>query len=269
MLDPTKLPFIQANRFRVANRDHIDWIVIHTIECPRTDTAALGCARDFAVTSDARSAHYCIDNGTIIHCVQEKDIAFAAPPNGPGMQLEHAGRASMTMDQWADDYSTAMLLLSAQLSASISLRYDVPLVWLSAQDLIDGRRGFTSHAHISDAFHQTDHQDPGPNFPQETYLEMVAAARAPFLPDAPDPSAPAADLDASGQPRLLRFRLPHVHGADVREVQVELVAAGLSLDVDGDFGHATEGAVKAFQELNGLNPDGIVGPATRSALGIR
>jgi peptidoglycan hydrolase-like protein with peptidoglycan-binding domain len=36
--------------------------------------------------------------------------------------------------------------------------------------------------------------------------------------------------------------------------------------IDGDFGEITEAAVKAFQELNGLQPDGIVGPVTWAAL---
>ena len=267
MLDPSKLPFIQANRFRVANRDHIDWIVIHTIEAQRTNTAALNCAHDFATTNDARSAHYCIDNGTIIHCVQEKDIAFAAPPNTPGMHLEHAGFAGLTAAQWGDAYSTAMLQLSAQLSASISLRYDVPVVWLSAQDLLDGKRGFTSHAHISAAFHQTDHQDPGPNFPQDSYLQMVQAARAPFVPDTPDTGTPPEGGLPQG-PRTLRLTQPHLQGPDVQAVQQALVDAGFALDVDGDFGFATEGAVKSFQETQGPAADGIVGPATGSALGL-
>ncbi len=34
------------------------------------------------------------------------------------------------------------------------------------------------------------------------------------------------------------------------------------LNPDGHFGPRTEGAVKAFQELNGMSPDGIFGPAT-------
>ncbi len=267
MIDPTKLPFIQANRFRVANRDHIDWIVIHTMESRRTNTAAVDCAHDFATTTDNRSAHYCIDNGTIIHCVQEKDIAFAAPPNTPGMQLEHAGFASLTAAQWADDYSTAMLQLSAQLAASISLRYDVPVVWLSSQDLLDGKRGFTSHAHISNAFHQSDHQDPGPNFPQDTYLQMVKAAKAPFVPDTPDVSTPP-DGGAPQGARTLRLTQPHLQGPDVTVLQQALVDAGFSLDVDGDFGFATEGAVKSFQEEQGLPADGIAGPVTRAALNI-
>jgi peptidoglycan hydrolase-like protein with peptidoglycan-binding domain len=40
----------------------------------------------------------------------------------------------------------------------------------------------------------------------------------------------------------------------------------IGLAVDGDFGPATEAAVKEFQGGNGLTVDGIVGPATWNAL---
>jgi LysM repeat protein len=51
-------------------------------------------------------------------------------------------------------------------------------------------------------------------------------------------------------------------GAAVRALQQDLVALGYGLDVDGDFGSATEAAVCDVQSNNGLTVDGIAGPAT-------
>lgn len=57
-------------------------------------------------------------------------------------------------------------------------------------------------------------------------------------------------------------------GQAVREVQQALFKLGYDIMVDGDFGAITRGVVMDFQSANGLEPDGIVGPKTREALGI-
>jgi hypothetical protein len=62
--------------------------------------------------------------------------------------------------------------------------------------------------------------------------------------------APAAALDLSA----------------VSGLQRALNALGYKLDVDGDFGRETEGALKSFQMHVGLAADGVVGPVTISAL---
>ncbi len=58
-------------------------------------------------------------------------------------------------------------------------------------------------------------------------------------------------------------------GEEVRQIQQKLKNWGYYTgSVDGIFGVQTKKAVVAFQKKNGLNPDGIVGPATLKALGI-
>jgi len=55
-------------------------------------------------------------------------------------------------------------------------------------------------------------------------------------------------------------------GAEVQQVQEALVALGYSTTVDGKFGPDTAQAVQSFQASSGLTNDGVVGPATLSAL---
>ncbi|MDO8186844.1 peptidoglycan-binding protein [Conexibacter sp. JD483] len=49
---------------------------------------------------------------------------------------------------------------------------------------------------------------------------------------------------------------------------VEALQRALGIGADGDFGPATEKALKRWQASKGLEADGIAGPATRSALGL-
>lgn len=80
------------------------------------------------------------------------------------------------------------------------------------------------------------------------------------------PSAPADDKEPySSLPTLKRGS----KGEYVSLLQTKLVNKGYSVGsygIDGDFGKATEAAVRQFQRDNGLDPDGIVGAKTWDAL---
>lgn len=58
-------------------------------------------------------------------------------------------------------------------------------------------------------------------------------------------------------------------GSAVRQIQTKLKSWGYySGSVDGVYGSATEKAVRAFQQKNGLTVDGKAGPQTLKALGV-
>ncbi len=75
-------------------------------------------------------------------------------------------------------------------------------------------------------------------------------------------------LNKRNSGRTLSLKQPFMQGEDVQQVQEALVKLGYKVDVDGIFGPATAKAVKQFQQDKNLTVDGIVGQATRTALGL-
>ena len=169
--------FVQARNYTPADRgrEDIDVVVVHTMESPEIPEAAERVAAWFAGPSAPQaSAHYCIDSDSVVQCVREQDVAWAAPGNNSdGVQLEHSGYARQTTRDWHDAYSTALLKLSAKLAAGICARYRIPAVWLSPEDLRAGLRGITSHRNVSRAWGRSTHTDPGLDFPVAEYLALV------------------------------------------------------------------------------------------------
>jgi peptidoglycan hydrolase-like protein with peptidoglycan-binding domain len=98
----------------------------------------------------------------------------------------------------------------------------------------------------------------GPHF---AALLVLAALAVPAVPALADPGASASGgVTASSEVVVKRGD----RGSAVRKVQEEL-----GITADGVFGAQTERAVKRFQRSHDLMPDGIVGPLTRAALGLR
>ena len=98
----------------------------------------------------------------------------------------------------------------------------------------------------------------GPHFAVLLALAALAVAAVPALAD---PGASASG-GASASSEVIVKRGDR--GEAVRNIQQELGIAA-----DGVFGVQTERAVKRFQRGHDLVPDGIVGPLTRGALGLR
>ena len=254
-------PFVPSPHINRTSGRQIDLIVIHTMEMDEKGTTAENCAQWFQNPTAKVSAHYCVDSDSIVQCVLDKDVAWAAPgANSNGVHIEHAGRAAQTGRDWGDEFSLAMLERSAALAAELCRAHRIPVAWLYAPDLQAGKRGITTHDAVSKAFKRGTHWDPGRNFPIERYLAAIRRALAEG-PEAPE-EAPPLQPDP---PTLRRGS----EGWQVKRLQTLLRQHGVLPEpaaLDGDFGEITEAAVQAFQALNDLDPDGIAGPLTWRAL---
>ena len=259
----TTMKLVQARNYTRGRSNAIDVLVIHTMESPEKPDTAESVANWFAgPTAPQASAHYCIDSNSVVQCVRDEDVAWHAPgANHNGLGFEHAGRAAQTTHDWNDEYSQAMLEISAALVARKCEEHHIPVVWLHPADLRAGKRGITGHVQVSDAFKRSDHRDPGTAFPVEAYLALVKA----HMGDAwvPPHEHRGVVKAASQTPTLKRG----ASGYQVKRLQRLLAQWGFDPGtIDGHFGASTVRAVKEAQSVHGLNPDGIAGPLTWQVL---
>ena len=191
MADTLSIPYVKARWFTKTNGRKVDLIVIHDMEAPETSDMAERIARMFATTSRQASAHYCVDDNSIVQCVYDKDVAYHAPgANSDGIGIEHAGYANQRADQWSDPFSSKMLEISAHLVAHLCEKFGIPKTYVDAAGLQAGKRGITTHDAVSKAFRKSDHWDPGPNFPMAKYIDMVRSHNTAAPAPAPAPMSP-------------------------------------------------------------------------------
>lgn len=106
--------------------------------------------------------------------MEEKDIAWHAPgANQKGIGIEICGMPNQTREEWLDKDSLAELELTAALVADICTRWEIPRAKLTPAELICGAKGIAGHVDATEAFHKSTHWDPGPNFPWDTFMDMV------------------------------------------------------------------------------------------------
>lgn len=158
-------------------------IVLHTMENQEKPYAAENVALWFAGRAKdpapRASAHYCIDEDSMVQCVRDTDRAWhASKVNGYSIGIEHAGYAKQSLADWFDPPSQAILARSAKLAATLCKRYNIPVQLATEESIANGSAtGFCGHVHVSRAFkHVKGHWDPGPNFPYEHYLGLIRSA---------------------------------------------------------------------------------------------
>lgn len=257
------MTFIKAANYTPSSGRRIDLLVIHDMEAPEKLETAEGVARYFQKPSVKASAHYNIDANSVVQCVRDQDVAWAAPgANHDGLQFEHAGYARQSTKEWLDSYGQKMLFgQSAPLFARKCKEHKIPPVFLRAPDLTAQRRGITTHWEVTRAFSNgRGHTDPGSGFPIQQFLVAVQKAYG-MSPPKSKPSAQKKPM-----PLLKRGMKGYNVKIMQRLLNHEERRAWDDIAADGIFGPRTESEVKEFQGRAGLHKDGVVGKMTWQAL---
>jgi hypothetical protein len=186
------LRWIPPRSWTDANRKSVQLLVIHTTE----GSAHAKSAEDGAIYNQTRrdgtSAHFFHDSDSTVQGVRTADIAHCAKGEGNrrGIHYEICDRTGQNAGQWADAYSMAAIRQCAKQAARDAKKWGIPVRHLTVAQVRAGAKGFCAHWDISRAFGQSDHTDPGPNFPWTLFLNMVRAELAPPPPAPPKSATP-------------------------------------------------------------------------------
>lgn len=220
-------------------------VVIHTAEIAPAPGAAAAVAGYFHRGEREVSAHVVVDDGNAWGCVGDDDIAFHAPPNPRSLGIELATRSSSSPATWANPYHTAMLANAAQIVGAWCRLYHLPVRLLTVTGLRNGERGVCGHVHVSAAFGQTNHTDPGPAFPWARFMQLVAGTE----PAPPTPEDPEMIIVFATDPNVDPSQLLQVDGrlfvVDENTTAAGLAAAGVKT---AQIGHVDFAQLKAKAE---------------------
>lgn len=245
-----------TTRRHVGRKSPISLIGIHTMEAPEAKQTAENVAQYFKRVN--ASAHWCVDNDSRVRVVDDKDTAWTLPgANSRSLNIEIAGYAKQDPDDWADKYSIDALDNAALCAAEWCEKYDIPIRKLTDEQIRSGAKGFVGHVDVNRVYKQSTHWDPGPSFPWDYFLGRVSHFLKKQRPEDPKPAdKKPSSWDNKGFSR-----------AYIRQQQTMLKALDLyDGEIDGYLGAATTEATRKFQRENGLEVDGLPGPATTKKL---
>ncbi|KAA8723573.1 peptidoglycan recognition protein family protein [Corynebacterium phocae] len=167
-------------------------LYVHTFEGRDLDAAAM--ARYQLSPAAGGSYHVVIDRDGVT--ARENDdpyIPWAAmfTGNRTGWHVCLAGRAAFTREQWLA--RPKQLGKLSEIMAAYSREYGIELVKLTPADLRARKSGVAGHWDVSLAWRESDHTDPGANFPWDV---VIAGAKKLLAAPAPAAPSPAPELEA-------------------------------------------------------------------------
>jgi hypothetical protein len=150
--------------------------VLHDTEGP----TAKGAAAYFTTQASGGSSNLVVDDTECYRVLDDLVIPWGAPPlNTAGFHIEQAGYAAWTRGEWLRHRVT---IERAAYKASLRCQwYKIPPRHLDVAELRADfnlhapRGGVVTHATISAAFHDSTHTDPGPGYPMDVFMQLLAA----------------------------------------------------------------------------------------------
>jgi hypothetical protein len=147
-------------------------VVVH---CTAAENPASSTAAFFASSTDSGSTQGVVDSQEGFRCVPDNAVCAGAPPmNTTGLHCEQSGVETRTRAQWLSHIDEIDRL--AYQTAQWCKTFGIPVKLLHTADLPANpadAHGITYHQAVSDRYHQSTHQDPGPGYPWDVFMLAV------------------------------------------------------------------------------------------------
>jgi peptidoglycan hydrolase-like protein with peptidoglycan-binding domain len=233
-------------------------IVLHTAEgC--TTLESLG--NFFASSSSGVSSHTGIDDkrGKIGEYVSRGNKAWTQGNANPVcVATEICGFASWSESTWRNSHPN-MLYNAADWVKEEAAKYGIPITKLTASQAQGGSKGVCQHRDLGSW--GGGHSDCGNGFPMDYVLDLARGG-------SPAPPSGGGGSTSGKAPTLHVDYFGTSHNSTCPDVQVwqaQMSGRGWSIDVDGDYGPASDNVCRQFQSEKGISVDGQVGPDTWEA----
>lgn len=150
---------------------NINNIIIHVT----VNAAGTPCENvaNYQISSQSGSYHELVDANARVLIENTDDwVTWSTGNKGNfiGLHRSFVMRGTESRAEWLK--YDAMLRAGARRDAEWAKKYGIPIVKLSPQDLLAGKKGFCGHVDTQ-AWGGTDHVDPGAGFPWDYYLQLV------------------------------------------------------------------------------------------------
>jgi len=185
-LNIDRLEYIPAShQYDRPNGVHdIWWILIHTPEFGETPGAARKIANYCSRPDVIGGYHFPVDPWEAFRCAPDTRLTNGAGgANTHSIHISIMGYAGQSSAEWNDTYSKDSIKNAAVIAAQICRRYGIPVVRLTPQDMVAGKKGIGGHIDASNAFHKSDHWDPGPSFPWVLFFNEIKKYLNPQIPE--------------------------------------------------------------------------------------
>lgn len=186
--------FVQARVWHPGRARKVRLVVVHATQSRERAGAARATARYFASDEAKGSAHVTCDDRETIGSVRPEDTAAGAPgANEDGFHIEQVGFSEQAAGDWGDPYSRAVVVRAAKAAREACAHFGIPRVWLTVDDVRAGKAGVTDHNTITLATGKGSHWDPGPGWPRQRFMDLLA------------PTQPASEEDDEMKPHWVRI----------------------------------------------------------------